>query len=356
MAEDDKDAKTEEPTGKRLSKAREEGNIPVSQEVKSATMLLGALIVVGVLLPWVAKSLTEFLRSFIARPETMAVDLDSLRTLFAQTIWRVAVLLAFPMLVLVIAALSGTIGQVGFVYTPKKLEFNLGQLNPFAGAKRLFSTQSLVEMGKGLVKMIVVSVLVGIMVIPSMSHPDKMIGQELNVTLNELHHIIVMVLFITVLVMVVMAAADYIYQHWSHREKLKMTKQEVKDEHKEQEGDPKVKNRIRHLRIERHRQRMMTAVSRASVVVTNPTHYAVALKYDMDAMAAPVVVGKGVDYLAKRMRQVAEIHEVPIVENPPLARALYAAVDIDQEIPQEHYKAVAEVIGYVMRLKGKLAS
>jgi flagellar biosynthetic protein FlhB len=155
--------------------------------------------------------------------------------------------------------------------------------------------------------------------------------------------------------MTALAAADYIYQNWSHREKLKMSKQEVKDEHKEQDGDPKVKGRIRSLRIERHRQRMMLAVSKANVIITNPTHFAVALKYDMEAMAAPVVVGKGVDYLAKRMRQVAEIHEVPIVENPPLARALYAAVEIDQEIPQEHYKAVAEVIGFVMRLKGKRA-
>ena len=146
-----------------------------------------------------------------------------------------------------------------------------------------------------------------------------------------------------------------LYQRWSHKQKLKMTKQEVKDEHKEQDGDPKVKGRIRNLRLERHRQRMMTAVSKANVIITNPTHYAVALKYDMDSMAAPVLVGKGVDYLAKRMRQVAEIHEVPIVENPPLARALYATVDIDQEIPQEHYKAVAEVIGFVMRLKGKRA-
>jgi flagellar biosynthetic protein FlhB len=132
-----------------------------------------------------------------------------------------------------------------------------------------------------------------------------------------------------------------------------MTKQEVKDEHKESEGDPKIKGRIRALRLERHRKRMMANVPKATVVITNPTHYAVALKYEMEEMAAPVLVAKGVDYLAKRIRQIAESHEVPILENPPLARALYAAVEVDQEIPEEHYKAVAEVIGYVMRLKGK---
>jgi flagellar biosynthetic protein FlhB len=355
MAED-KDSKTEDPTAKRLGKAWEEGNIPVSQEVKSTIMLLAGLIVVGVIAPWVASDLSRFLRSFLERPESMAIDAESIRSLFISTIWRVGVLLAFPVLVLVIAAVTGTVGQVGLVYTPKKLQFNLGNLNPISGFKRLFSTQSLVEAGKGLVKMLVVTVLIALLVVPTMSHPDKLIDQDIRVTLAEIHRLIVLVLFLVVLVMTALAAADYIYQRWSHKEKLKMTKQEVKDEHKEQEGDPKVKSRIRNLRLERHRQRMMAAVSRASVIITNPTHYAVALSYDMDAMAAPVVVAKGVDFLAKRMRQVAEIHEVPIVENPPLARALYAAVDIDQEIPQEHYKAVAEVIGFVMRLKGKRAS
>ncbi len=353
---EDKDAKTEQPTGKRLGKARSEGNIPVSQEVKSTAMLIGALIVVGVIAPWMAKNLMNYLRGFIERPETMHIDVDNMRTFLASVVWRVGVLMAFPIAVLAVTALIGTIGQVGLAYTPKKLAFNLGAINPFGGLKRLFSFNSVLEMLKGLVKIFAVGGMVAALVVPTMGHPDKMIDQDLSTTLSEIHRLIVMVIFITVLVMSALASADYIYQHWSHREKLKMTKQEVKDEHKEQDGDPKVKNKIRSLRIERHRQRMMVAVSKANVIITNPTHFAVALKYDMDAMAAPVVVGKGVDYLAKRMRQVAEIHEVPIVENPPLARALYAAVEIDHEIPQEHYKAVAEVIGFVMRLKGKRAS
>ena len=353
---EDKDAKTEQPTAKRLSKARQEGNIPVSTEVKSTAMLLAALVVVGVIAPWVANNLTMFMRTFIEHPDSMRLDSDSLRTMFTSTIWRVAVLMAFPMLVMVIAAVIGTLAQVGFVYTPKKMAFNLGNLSPISGFKRMFSLTSLVEAGKGIVKMVIVSVLVGFIVVPAMNHPDKIIDQDLRVTLTEIHHLIVIVLLLVVLVMAALAAADYLYQNWQHKEKLKMSKQEIKDEHKEQDGDPKVKSRIRNLRLERHRTRMMAAVSRASVVITNPTHYAVALEYDMDTMAAPVVTAKGVDFLAKRMRQVAEIHEVPIVENPPLARALYAAVDIDHPIPTEHYKAVAEVIGFVMKLKGKRAS
>ena len=181
-------------------------------------------------------------------------------------------------------------------------------------------------------------------------------GQDIRSTLKDIHELIVMILFLVILVMGALAAVDFIYQNWSHKEKLKMSKQEVKDEHKEAEGDPKVKGKIRQLRLERHRHRMIAAVQKASVIITNPTHFAVALQYDVDKMAAPVVVAKGVDFLAKRMRQVAEAHDVPIVENPPLARALHAAVEVDQEIPTEHYKAVAEVIGYVMRLKGTRAN
>jgi flagellar biosynthetic protein FlhB len=354
MAED-RDAKTEEPTSKRLGKAREEGNIPVSQEIKSVAMLLGALVVVGILGPWVATDLSQYLRSFLERPEQMSLDSDSVGPLFLQIISRVGVLLALPVLVLVIAAFIGTVGQVGLVYTPKKIEPKLENLSPIAGMRRLFSTQSLVEAGKSIVKILVVGTMIALLIVPTIESPDWLMGQDIEATLADIHHLIVVILFLVVLVMGALAAFDYVYQNWSHKEKLKMTKQEVKDEHKEAEGDPKVKSRIRTLRLERHRQRMISAVQKASVVITNPTHYAVALHYDTESMAAPVVVAKGVDFLAKRMRQVAEIHDVPIVENPPLARALHASVEVDQEIPAEHYKAVAEVIGYVMRLKGKFA-
>lgn len=356
MAED-KDSKTEEPTSKRLGKAREEGNIPVSQEIKSVAMLLGALVVVGILGPWVASDLSQYMRGFLERPESMSLDNDSVGPLFLQILWRVGLLLAFPVFVLVVAAFVGTMAQVGFVYTPKKISPKLENISPLAGMRRLFSSQSLVEAGKSVVKIIVVSVMIALLIVPALESPDWLMGQDILATLADIHQLIVLILFLVVLVMGALAAVDYIYQNWSHKEKLKMTKQEIKDEHKEAEGDPKVKSRIRGLRLERHRHRMIAAVQKASVIITNPTHYAVALQYDVDSMAAPVVVAKGVDFLAKRMRQIAEIHEIPIVENPPLARALHAAVEVDQEIPQEHYKAVAEVIGYVMRLKkGKFAN
>ncbi len=355
MAED-KDSKTEQPTGKRLSKARNEGDIPSSQEVKSVGMLTAGLIVVGLLAPGVASDLRILLSGFLARPNQIAVDPESIRSLFAGVIGEVAWIMAFPMAVFVVAAFLINVGQTGWVYTPKKMRPKLSSLNPISGFKRLFSFNSLFEAGKGILKLVVVGSLVAIFIVPTMSHPDKLVDQDIVTTLHEIHEKIVMILFLVVLIMAAVAVADLIYQRKKHKKKLMMTKHEVKDEKKQAEGDPKIKNRIRSLRLARHRQRMIANVSRASVVITNPTHFAVALKYDIDSMAAPIVVAKGVDYLAKRIREVAELNDVPILENPPLARALYATVEVDREIPQEHYKAVAEVISYVMQLKDKLAS
>jgi flagellar biosynthesis protein FlhB len=356
MAEDDKDSKTEQPTTTKLNKARKEGDIPRSQEINSVGMLLAGLVVIGLLAPGVAMELRQFLSGFFAQPHRIDLDPEALRMLLAGTVGRVALILAFPAAIYFSAALIINIGQTGLVFTSKPLQPKLSNLSFKKGIKKIFGTKSLVEAGKGVVKMLVVGALVGVFIVPTMSHPDKIADQSIVATLFEFHEKTVMILFLVILVMTAVAIADFAYQKWSHNEKLKMTKQEVKDEKKNADGDPKVKGRIRSLRLERHRQRMIASVSKASVVITNPTHYAVALKYDIDSMAAPVVVAKGVDYLAKRIRQVAEIHDVPVMENPPLARALHAAVEVDHEIPQEHYKAVAEVISYVMQLKDKLAS
>ena len=355
MAED-KDSKTEQPTATKLNKAKKEGDIPKSQEVSSVGMLIAGLVVVALIGPSLAFELREYLSGFLANPHQMEFDPEAVRSLFAGTIIDVAIILAFPLSIFFAAALITNIGQVGLNFTTKQLQPKLSKLSIVSGIKKIFSSRSLLEAGKGVVKMLVVGALIGLFIIPGMSHPDKIADQSITATLIEFHEKTVLILFLVILIMVAVAIIDFAYQKWSHKEKLKMTKQEVKDEKKNAEGDPKVKNRIRSLRLERHRQRMIANVSKASVVITNPTHYAVALKYDIDSMAAPVVVAKGVDYLAKRIRQVAENHDVPVMENPPLARALHATVEVDQEIPEEHYKAVAEVISYVMQLKDKIAS
>ncbi len=309
MAED-KDSKTEELTSKRLGKARGEGDVPQSQEIKSFAMLLAGLIVFGTMAPWVASDLARFLKVFLDRPHTMPFENEGIRLLMVEVSTSVAALLALPMATFVLAAIISGVAVNGFLWTPKKMKPKLDQLNPINGAKRLFSSQSAVEAAKGVVKIIIVGATVAFLVLPLFRHPDQVVDQDLIVTLREIHWLIILVLFLVVLIMAIVAAADLAYQKWHHKEKLKMTKQEVKDEHKEAEGDPKIKSRIRALRLERHRQHMMAAVPSASVVITNPTHYAVALKYDMHDMHAPILVAKGVDYLAHRIRQIAEDNDV----------------------------------------------
>ena len=350
---DDKDSKTEDPTAKKKGKARTDGDVPQSQEIKSFAMLLAGLMVMSTLAPSIARDLADLLKVFLAQPHTIILGNEGLRVLVVEVALSVATILAFPMAIFMFAAIISGLAVNGFLWTPKKLRPKLSSLSPIQGAKRFFSSQTLVEALKGILKMIVVAVMVAFLVIPMFRHPDQLVDRDLMLTLGEIHWLIVLVLTLVVLVMSIIALADLTYQRWHHNEKLKMTKQEVKDEHKEQEGDPKIKSRIRALRMERHRQRMMAAVPSASVVITNPTHYAIALSYDMDDMHAPVLVAKGVDYLARRIRQIAEDNDVPLVENPPLARALYASVEVDQEIPPEHYKAVAEIIGYVMQVNGQ---
>lgn len=207
MAED-KDSKTEEPTSKRMGKAWSEGNIPVSQEVKSVAMLISALIVVGVLAPWFTKQLMIYLRTFLERPESMHIDIETFQAWVIGVVFKVATLMAFPMFVLVVAAFMGALGQIGLVYTPKKIEPKLSNLSPISGFKRMFSTTSLIEAGKGIAKMLIVGMLIAFLVVPTMSHPNKLIGQAIPETLAELHRLIVMILFLVVLVMVTLAAAD----------------------------------------------------------------------------------------------------------------------------------------------------
>src|SRR5690606_20754746 len=226
----------------------------------------------------------------------------------------------------------------------------LSKVNPLEGAKRLFSQEALVNFAKGLIKLVVVAAVLWFVLAPEIDSLENMITLEPGMILKEFMDLAMKIFGAVLAIVTIIAIADYIYQRNRWWTRLKMTVQETRDEYKQQEGDPKIKGRIRQIRIERSRKRMMAAVPQATVVITNPTHYAVALKYDRD-MAAPKCVAKGADAVAFRIRELAKEHDVPIVENPPLARALFASVDVDETIPTEHFKAVAEVIGFVMRLK-----
>ncbi|HSO43176.1 MAG TPA: flagellar type III secretion system protein FlhB, partial [Rhodospirillales bacterium] len=255
--------------------------------------------------------------------------------------------------VLVAAAIVANVGQTGLIWAPSRISPQLSRLSLASGAKRLFSLRAFIEFAKGLLKLAAVGticVILGRSLVEDMALLPAVPTAGL---LGRVRDVAVWLVAGTLGVLTLIAGLDVTFQRLSFLKQLRMTKQELRDEIKQSEGDPHIKARIRRLRNERARTRMMAEVPKAAVVITNPTHFAVALAYDMSAMAAPKVVAKGVDTMARRIREVAEENEVPIVENPPLARALYAAVDLNEEIPMEHYQAVAQVIGYVMRLKDR---
>lgn len=352
MAEDqDKDSKTEEPTDRKIERAREEGQVPMSQEIKSLLMISGILASVMMMAPWIMGRLEHLLGGYLTNMHSIRLDTDGFRIMLVGLMSDVGLTLLPVVALLYVLAILGGVGQVGLMFTPKKIAPKLSNISPLSGFKRIFSKNQLMELFKSVVKLVVVCVVLGFMVVPRLQHPEVYAELDFRATMDDLYELILLVLFGTLISFGAVAAADWWWQRHRHLQQLKMTKQEVKDEHKDTEGNPEIKAKIRSLRMQKSRQRMMQAVPDASVIITNPTHYAVALRYDMDDMAAPKLVAKGIDNLARKIREVAEQNDVPIVENPPLARALYASVELDREIPPDHYKAVAEVIGYVMRLK-----
>jgi flagellar biosynthetic protein FlhB len=266
----------------------------------------------------------------------------------------VGVALVLPIITCVAAAVIGTVVQIGFLFATEKLNFDLAKLSPGAGIKRLFSVRSAIELLKSLAKVGLVATVAVWMASPALDQMARMASESAEHLPGEIYKLVMRLLLGVLAVVTVLAALDYAYSRFAFMKMMKMTKQEVKDEHKQSEGDPKIKAKVRQIRYERAKRRMMASVPKASVVITNPTHFAVALQYEVGEAGAPKVVAKGADLVAQRIREIADEHDIPIVENPPLARALYASVEIDHEVPPEHYKAVAEIISYVFRLKGKI--
>ncbi len=358
MADDHQDSsqKTEEPTQKRLQEARRKGQVARSQEVSHWFMILAFAVAIGLLSPGAAEDIARALTDFVARPHALPVDGAGLRELLGETAGRVAWALLLPLLLALAAALLSGLIQTGFVVSVEPLKPKLEKISPASGFKRMFSARTLAEFLKGIAKLAIVTAVVALLLWPERQLIPSVVTMEPPQFLALLQSLGVRVLVTVLAIMTVVAGLDLLFQKHQHAKQLRMSKQELKDEFKQTEGDPMVKARLRQIRMERARQRMMAAVPEADVVIANPSHFAVALSYELGSPGAPRVTAKGVDSLALRIRGMAEEHGVPVVENPPLARALYEGVELDEEIPTEHYKAVAEIIGYVMRLKGKLTA
>ncbi len=354
VAEDEDEAsKTEEPSERKISKAKEEGDIAISQDAKSFIMLTGMLFVVWLIIPLMGKMFYDYFGKFILVPETIPTDSRHLRLLFFNCFVDLIKILGIPLAIFMVLGIAASLMQTGFIYAPKKLMPDWNRLNIFAALTKFINMKKIVESLKGIIKITVISWIAIVVLTPYLSKSELMPDMATQNILKLIHHIVILLIFTVVIAVLVIAVADYAYQKYTHLKKLRMTKQEVKEEYKQTEGDPLVKSRIRQIRNERARRRMMDNVPKADVVIVNPTHYAVALEYKMEKMDAPVVVSKGLDNIALRIREIAEEHDIPIVENPPLARALFASVELDHTIPEEHFKAVAEVIGYVMQLKNQ---
>ena len=352
MAEDQDDSqKTEEPTQKRLQDARDKGELSNSREVNNFMLLATATLLLATLTPSAMQQLTSILKVYLSSPAQMPMDGASIGMDLAQLSGDVGLVLAGPFAAFVAAAIAAAAVQNGIVWTSQPIHPKFEKISPLSGLKRLFSLKSIVEFIKNLAKMTLIAVL-GFSVI----WPERMklmvVGRlETAIAMGYLYEIALWLLAALSAALALLAGFDFAYQKYEHLKKMRMSRRDIKDEHKQSEGDPIIKQRLRALRMERARQRMMAEVPKSTVVVTNPTHFAVALRYEHGEGEAPVVVAKGTDLVALKIREVATAHGVPIVESPPLARALHQQVEIGQFIPQTHFQAVAEIIGYVLRLR-----
>ena len=352
MAEDqDKSQKTEEPTAKRLEEARKKGEVVKSQEVKHWFMILGGTLVVTIFATSSAVQLARTFRPFLESPDAIVADPGQITVLIGDLLTRVLAILAVPLVVLFLMALAGNLVQHMPVLAGDRIQPKLNRISPMTGLKRQFSAQNMVDFLKSIAKLIIVGSVVLMLVWPDRDRLGQMMTVGPEAVLQVIRTMSTRMLIGVVAILGFIAAGDYLFQRFEFLKRQRMTKQEVKDEYKQTEGDPMIRARIRQIRVERARRRMMAAVPEADVVVVNPTHYAVALKYEAKTMRAPLVLAKGLDLIALKIREIAEENEIPLYENPPLAQALYKSVEIDEEIPPEHYKAVAKVISYVMNLK-----
>jgi flagellar biosynthesis protein FlhB len=352
--ESDDTERTEDPTQKRLDEAYDRGDVAKSHEVNTWFVIAAGTLVLMAFSTPMGTGLQTTFRGLIANAHAFRVDGHSLIALVSALGYEVIAAIAIPFALFALAAISGNIIQHRLVWSAEPIKPKLSKISPSAGLKRMFSKQALANFAKGLIKLALIGGVITALLWPQRHQLATLVAADPAAVLSFSKTLSLEMLGYVVAILAIIAAADYLFQYRQWFERQKMSFRELKDEFKQTEGDPMVKAKIRQIRQNRMRKRMMSAVPQASVVITNPTHYAIALQYER-GMNAPVCLAKGVDSIARKIRAVAEQHGIPVVENPPLARALHATVEIDQEVPAEHYRAVAEVIGYVMRLRRAVA-
>jgi flagellar biosynthetic protein FlhB len=351
MAENDQE-KTEQATPKRQRESREEGQVVHSKEVSSALVLLGAIVAFYAAGSWMVHRMAGVMQRYFGVMGAISLRGDSLQTLVLNVMVDFA-LIVFPvMLATLVLGVAASVFQVGFTISTKSLSPKLSRLNPIQGIGRLFSLRSSVDVIKALAKILLLGGLAYSLIKGETQALSLLIQMNVMDIWVFIGRVSLRICLYTFLAMAAIACLDYLFQWWQHQKDLRMTKQEIKEESRQAEGDPKVKSRIRSIQLEMSRRRMMEGVPGATVVITNPTHLAIALRYDAHDMQAPKVVAKGAGFIAEKIKEIARSNRIPVVENKPLARALFKAADVGAYIPLEMYRAVAEILAYVYRLKG----
>jgi len=348
----DDQEKTEEPTSKKLEDARKEGNVAKSQDVTGLVTLVVGIVVLIFYMKFVVYKIEEFYIYYLTF-FSHEWSLNDIINLFLKSVLEVFILLAPIVIAIMIAGVLGNVAQFGFLFTTKAILPKFSKINPISGLKNLFSAKKLFE---GIKMTLKVAIAFGVgfnLFVSWLAEIPKLELFDLMTQIKWLVDKAIILVFTMIGVFLVFAIIDFAYQKYSYKKSLKMSKQEIKDEMKNTEGNPEIKAKIRQIQMKMASQRMMGEIPKADVVVTNPTHYAVAIRYDRSKDKAPKVIAKGVDHLAQKIKEIAREHDVMIVENKPLARQLYAEVELEEEIPEKLYKAVIEVLVYVYKTKGK---
>lgn len=346
----DHEDKTEDPTQRRIDDAIQKGDVAKSQEINTLFVFGGLALALMMFGASSAREVLFAMKPFLGNLHQIPSDSGGIRYALQSALFATLTAIALPLVIITIFSMAGGMVQHRPLWTTEPLTPKFERLSPMSGFKRVFGKQAFVQFLKGLFKLCIVGIAVWVVIDSEKDRGDSLARMDVTQIMPSMHILALKLIGSVMAVFAFLAAGDYMYQRFSWHKKLRMTKEELKQEYKEQEGTPEIKQKRKQIAHERMKKRMMAAVPQATVVIMNPTHFAVALKYEK-GMGAPVCVAKGVDSLALRIRDIARENGVSVIQNPPLARALHAKVAIDEEIPVEHYKAVAEVIGYVLRLK-----
>ncbi|WP_236702337.1 MULTISPECIES: flagellar biosynthesis protein FlhB [Shouchella] len=347
------DEKTEKATPKKRQDSRKKGQIPKSQDVNTALMLFVAFIILWLFAgPAIFSGLQGMMLDSLSRFLHMDVTTPNIASLFRTLTWNMAILVLPLMAITVLAGAFGSFLQVGSLFTTDPLKLKLEKLDPIKGAKRIFSARALVELAKSILKIVFVGAAVIIVLYMNIEDVLLLSQKNIEVSAVTVGELALMMGIVAAILLLILAIPDYLYQRYDHEKQIRMSKKDIRDEHKTSEGDPKIRARRKQKQLEMSMARLAQDVPKADVIITNPTHFAVALKYDQAKADAPYVLAKGMDYAAERIKKIAREHHIPMVENVWLARTMYANLQVNDQVNEEMFEAVAEVLAYVYQLNG----